>query len=120
MRVVLLDWPVPFVCFPGQRESLRCNKRSRRGASSFSKLLLIGEIEYGIYNNLLLLSYHTQNQAGNLKNNFAAIDMHDNSTKISVVLSENTKSFMTDSFFMYKNFLILLKEKNGLIIYKLE
>lgn len=86
----------------------------------FSKIILIGEIEYGIYNNLLLLSYHTQNQAGNLRNNFAAIDMQDNSIKISVVLSENTKSFMTDSFFMYKNFLILLKEKNGLIIYKLE
>jgi len=86
----------------------------------FSRIKLIGDIEYGIYNNLLLLSYHSQNQLGNLKNNFAAIDMLNNSTKISVVLNENIKSFMTDSFFMYKNFLILLKEKNGLIIYKME
>lgn len=84
------------------------------------KLEFIGNVEYNIYKNLLLLSYHTKILPDGLRNNFTAVDIEKNSTVISEILNSNTKAFMTDSFFMYKNFLILLKEKNGLIIYKLE
>lgn len=85
-----------------------------------SNLEIVGNVEYNIYKNLLLLSFHTKILSENFRNNFAAVDIETGSIVISEVLNSNTKLLMTDSFFMYKNFLILLKEKNGLIIYKLE
>lgn len=81
---------------------------------------IIGEVEYAFYKNILLFTYHTQNKTGGLSNNFTAIDLEKKKKILKEVLNVNTKSFMTDSFFVYKNFLILLREKNGIIIYKLE
>ncbi|MCX7797656.1 MAG: DUF4905 domain-containing protein [Melioribacter sp.] len=85
-----------------------------------NNLDIIGHIEYGIYKNIIMLSYHTHNRYNTLTNNFMVIDLDKNKNIITEKLNSNTKSFITDSFFMYKNFLILLKEKNGIIIYKLE
>ncbi len=84
----------------------------------FSSIDVIGNIEYGLYKTLLLLSFHTKNSYKNLKNNFIAVNLENKKSIIFETLNVNTKSFLSDSFFMYKNFLILLKEKNGLIIYK--
>ncbi|MEG8946355.1 DUF4905 domain-containing protein [Rosettibacter firmus] len=81
---------------------------------------ITGNIEFNLYKKILLLSFHLTNNDNNLSNHFIAFDLEKEKIIISEILNKNTKSFMTDSFFMYKNFLILLKEKNGLIIYKLE
>jgi hypothetical protein len=39
---------------------------------------------------------------------------------LNEVLNANAASLFTDSFFVYKNFLFLLREKNEIIVYDIE
>lgn len=81
---------------------------------------LIGEVEYNSYKNLTLFSFHAKVFEQSFVNRFFAVDTVSGKVKLSEVLNSNTPSLLTDSFFVYKNFLILLKEKNKLMIYNLE
>lgn len=88
--------------------------------SQTSTIEIKGEIEYAIYRNMLFFSFHSKGEGGITVNNFCAYDLSSESVLFSDILNENVSALMTDSFFIYKNILFLLKEKNGLAVYKLD
>lgn len=83
-------------------------------------LEIVGDVEYTSFNNLLLFSFHSKIFSGSLVNKFVVYDLSRQKTVLSEILNANTNAFIPDSFFLYKNFLLLLKEKNGVIVNKLE
>jgi hypothetical protein len=48
------------------------------------------------------------------------VDSKSGKVKEEIILNTDVKSYIPESFFTYKNFLILLKEKNEVLIYKME
>lgn len=87
--------------------------------SQVSTIEIKGEIEYSVYKDFLFFSFHSKDDKGLLQNNFCAYDLSTESVLFAEVINENISVLMTDSFFIYKNILFLLKEKNGLVLYKL-
>lgn len=89
-------------------------------SEAISNLEIVGDVEYTSSGNLLLFSFHTKIFSGNLLNKFIAYDLSRQKIVLNEILNSSTNAFIPDSFFLYKNYLLLLKEKNGLIVYKLE
>ena len=85
-----------------------------------SGLAIFGDVEYNILDGTLLTSYHIKKEDNSLVNKFSAIDIETGEEKFSNVLCENIDKFMTDSFFVYKEYLFLLKEKTEIMIYKID
>ncbi len=81
---------------------------------------VVGEIEYNLYNEFLLFNFHSRILEEQLANIFCAINFKDKSLVLTKILNASTKSLFTDSFFVYKNFLFLLCEKDEVIVYKIE
>ena len=79
-----------------------------------------GEIEYNLYNDFLLFNFHSKISEEQMANIFCAINLKDRSLSLAKILNASTKSLFTDSFFVYKNYLFLLCEKDEVIIYKIE
>ena len=85
-----------------------------------NKFDIKGEVEYNKVNNTLLMSFHNKAIGESLLNRFSAVDINTREEIFSEVLSPSTDTFMTDSFFIYKDFLFLLKEKNGVDVLKIK
>jgi len=83
-------------------------------------LAIEGEVEYNLYQDLLLFNHHSKVFEGSLVNKFSAVDLTSSKIVLSEVLNANAASLFTDSFFVYKNFLFLLREKNEVVVYQLE
>lgn len=88
-------------------------------SSITSRLEIVGNVEYTSLENLLLFSFHSKIFSGSLVNKFIAYDLSRQKIVLDEILNASTNAFIPDSFFIYKNYLLLLKEKNGLIVYKL-
>lgn len=72
-----------------------------------------------IYEELYLCNFHLLTNKG-ISNYFVAVDSKSGKVKEEIILNTDVKSYIPESFFTYKNFLILLKEKNEVLIYKME
>lgn len=83
-------------------------------------LNITGEIEYNVSGNLVLFNCNINISGNRFENKFTAVDIHSGKVVLSEILNSNTSALFTDSFFVYKNYLFLLREKNEVIIYKLE
>jgi len=81
-----------------------------------TKVDITGNIEYIIFNNLLMMNYHSQISFENIRNEFVVVNKLNGNKIFSEILNKSAKAFVPDSFFVYKNILILLKEKNEVII----
>ncbi len=88
--------------------------------SQINKLDIAGNVEYNVYNYLLLFNFHSKVFEGNMANKFIAFDLKTDKILLTEVLNANTTALFTDSFFVYKNLLFLLREKNEVLIYKIE
>lgn len=86
---------------------------------TINNLEIVGDVEYTSFENLLLFSFHSKIFSGSLVNKFVAYDLSREKIVLNDILNSSTNAFIPDSFFVFKNYLILLKEKNGLIVYKL-
>jgi len=89
-------------------------------SEAVNNLEIVGDVEYTSSNNLLLFSFHSKIFSGSLINKFVAYDLSRQKVVLNKILNASTNAFIPDSFFLYKNYLLLLKEKNGVIVYKLE
>ncbi len=78
-----------------------------------------GEVEYALYDGLLMMSYHTENPDKTMRNIFAVLNLKTNEIIFEEVLNEAIDLFAADSFFVYKNFLFLIKEKKQLDVCKI-
>ncbi len=83
-------------------------------------LVIEGEVEYNLYQDLALFNFHSKTAEGSYVNKFSAVDLKCGKNILSEVLNANASVLFTDSFFLYKNFLFLLREKNEVIVYQLE
>jgi len=79
-----------------------------------------GEIEYNSKNDLLFFNHHTKVFENSFVNKFLAVDLNSNNVILTEILNANAPSLFTDSFFVYKKYLFLLREKNEVIVYKVE
>jgi hypothetical protein len=77
-------------------------------------------IEFNILNDVLMFNFHTKINGGAYDNVFMAVDLNKEKILLEEKLNEKVTSLFTDSFFIYKNFLFLLKEKNEIKIFNLE
>lgn len=80
---------------------------------------IVGDVEYNVYGNLLLTSFHSKTSGESLMNQLHAIEIDSGKEIFSKVLNSSLNAFVPYSFFVYKNLLFTLREKNELIVYKL-
>ncbi len=78
--------------------------------------LVAGSIDYIISKNVLLLSYHTVNNDGSLKNKIKAIEIEPEKVIFEETLNSAARAFIPDSFFVIDDRLFLLKEKSALLV----
>jgi hypothetical protein len=80
----------------------------------------LGSIEYILKGSLLLFNCHKKIKEGNYTNLFFAIDIDSQKEITKFVLNSNVNSVVPDSFFIYKDMLLILKEKTELIVFQIE
>ena len=96
-------------------ENVRNLIESKKG-----KVQLTGDIEYNIFKNLLLYNFHEEIAKDKFTNKFRIIDQNSSKVTFEEILNENVSTLFADSFFVYKNFLFLLKGKNGVDVFRLD
>ncbi len=79
---------------------------------------IVGNFEYTMVNNLILTSFHVNN-GEKMENIFCIFDEGKNKIIFEKTLNEQIELFAADTFFVYKDLLILLKQQREIIIYKL-
>lgn len=84
------------------------------------KYLLAGEIEKAVYNKLLIYSFHSKEDDSTFTNRFTIVDLSNGRTVLNIILNKKVSSLLTDSFFIYKNYLVVLVGKNEIEVYDLE
>lgn len=98
--------------------------RQIEGASVIKEIILnldiIGDVEYTAYDDLFLMNYHSREAGNIIRNKFTAVDLKTNKVIFEEVLNSSAKGFAPDCFFVYKNILILLREKNQIIICRID
>jgi len=80
---------------------------------------LVRDLEFIERNGVVLFNYHQEIGRNQLTNKFFAFDTNKNEVIFDLILNKNTNNFAPDSFFIYQDFLILIKEKTELQIYQL-
>lgn len=81
---------------------------------------LAGEVEWGSVKDLLFFSFHSKEKDEKLTNRFVALNKTSGKMVLNETLNENVTALLTDSFFVYKNYIFLLKEKNEVEIQKID
>ncbi|MFA7229520.1 MAG: DUF4905 domain-containing protein [Melioribacteraceae bacterium] len=89
-------------------------------ASNTQNLLLEGDVEYNCSGNLLCFNFHSKIFEGSYLNRFMAVNLNGGGILLDEVLNLNAPTLFADSFFIYKNYLFLLREKNEVIVYTME
>jgi hypothetical protein len=103
--------------FSEEEENLRGKKIIYAGIKDID---IEGAVEYNIYDDLLFYNYHLKTNDGKFDNKFFSCDLNSGKIILAEILNSKAQTLFADSFFVYKNFLFLLKEKNEVVIYKLE
>lgn len=85
-----------------------------------SELAIVGDVEYNVHYGAFLASYHIKESDNGMINKFSAFDVVTGEELFNEILASNIDSFMMDSFFVYKNYLFLLKDKKEVVIRKIE
>lgn len=66
---------------------------------------------------LLFISFHTVNDNGTLTNHFICVDIFNKMIILEIVLNKELKAYIPDSFFMVNDLLLLLLDKEKLLVY---
>ncbi len=72
-----------------------------------------------IFEDLILCNFHLLTNKG-ISNYFVAVECESGKIREEIILNKNVQAFVPESFFTYKNYLILLKEKSEVLIFKME
>ena len=83
-------------------------------------IIVEGEIEYNSKSDLLFFNFHTKVFENSFVNRFLTVDLNANKVILSEILNANATALFTDSFFIYKKYLFLLREKNEVVVYKID
>ncbi|MCF8243111.1 MAG: DUF4905 domain-containing protein [Melioribacteraceae bacterium] len=80
---------------------------------------LSGNIDYCKMNNLLLFNFHFRNSGKSFSNKFIIIDNGSGNEIYNDLLNEEVEMYVPDSFFCYKNYVTMIKEKKEIIVLKI-
>lgn len=86
--------------------------------NEISGKLNIQNVDYLVYEDFLMFNYYLRSENNLLDNEFCVYNIDKKKKVISETINKNLNSFSPDSFFTYKNILLLLKNKNEIISYK--
>jgi hypothetical protein len=78
-----------------------------------------GDIEHTVFDDLLISNFHYASEGNKLINRLVAYDNSSKRELLNIVLNSDAVMFVPDSFFIYKNSLILIKEKKEVFTYKI-
>lgn len=78
-----------------------------------------GEFQYLTEGSLLVSAIHTKKEDGKMTNTVFANNLNTGEILLQEIADDNLELFAIDSFFMFKNYLFLLKEKKQVDVYKL-
>jgi len=84
-----------------------------------NNFVISGKIDYILQNKLLLVSFHEVNSKGNFNNLFKAVDLSTGKYILEEIINQETSLYLTDSFFVKDDFLLLLFGKTRLEVYKI-
>ena len=68
---------------------------------------------------MLISNFHFRVSSDTLANRLIAVDLISKKELLNMVLNSEAVMFVPDSFFIYKNSIILLKEKKEVFVYKI-
>ncbi len=88
--------------------------------SEFINSNITGNLEFLIYKDLLMLNYHTSNSGTLYDNNFLIYDIPGAKVIHKESIDKKIEKLMPESFFIYNDLLILLKNKIEVEIWKLD
>lgn len=77
-----------------------------------------GDVFYLKYENFICFNYHVKKENNYFDNLFVIYDIEKGKKVFKDILNKNLNSFSPDSFFCYKNNILLLKNKNEVISFK--
>lgn len=89
-------------------------------SSEIKNIEITGEVEFINSNALLLFNYHQAGKERDFINKFKAFDLSKKKEILSDILNKSANAFAPDSFFIYKNIIVLLKEKKEIIILEIK
>jgi hypothetical protein len=81
-----------------------------------SEYVLVGKIDYILFNSILLMNFHEAAGDNLLNNRFKVIDIESGKNIFEETLNKKITAFIPDSFFMINDKLLLLKDKNEVIV----
>ncbi|NOX19213.1 MAG: DUF4905 domain-containing protein [Chlorobi bacterium] len=73
---------------------------------------IVGNVEFIDFPDALTMNFHFKKSNGKLKNLFLTIDKKKNKVILKETLNDDVNAYAPDSFFVYKNLLLLLKNRN--------
>ena len=76
-------------------------------------------VEFLVCEEFLCFNFYIKSSSNLLDNMFVVYNINKKKKVLSDIINKNLNSFSPDSFFCYKNFLILLKNKSELIVFKI-
>jgi len=76
-----------------------------------------GEINYLMFENILMFNYHEVSKTNTLNNIFTTVDLAKNKILLKETLDKNLVNLMPESFFVKDNFLFLIVDKTKLFVY---
>lgn len=81
---------------------------------------IIGDIEFAEKNDFLFFNFHSKSDDGFLVNKFFCYNISKRKILIDKILNTKVSYPTPDSFFIYRNLLIFIKDKSEVFIYKFE
>lgn len=88
--------------------------------NELSTLQTKGNVEYTILDKLLVFNYHAVVSEKTLLNKIKAFDLSTAKEIYSDILNKSANAYAPDSFFIYKNMIILLKEKREVFVLEIK
>lgn len=88
--------------------------------SKISDYQIIGDVEAVEFKNHLFFNFHYKINDESIGNRFFTFNLTDNLEILNIVLNENLNAYAPDSFFIFKDWLIVLQDKRKVIVYKIE
>lgn len=81
---------------------------------------LVGLVEFVNFGDLLIFNFHSRVVSNILENKLFVSDTTNNKIVYNEILNSSVVSAVPDSFFIFDKYLILLKEKREVLVYKME
>ncbi len=81
---------------------------------------LTDNVEFVATNDLLIFNYHEVSENKSFINKLKAFDLTSGKEILSDILNKSANAFAPDSFFIYKNMVVILKEKKEVIILQIK